>query len=137
MRDKSAIGLAGKTNESAKWDKWQTFPKNILSRLKPPPPPSSHARPSACILPLVCVGTSRVTVKGHVRQFTGSTHTFALEWVQEVPTHLAVVSRRSRRVVHTPHVIGGALQGETGTRTESREALASYGGAELLFFFLK
>lgn len=74
-----------------------------------------------------------------MRQFTGSTHTFALEWVQEVPTHLAVVSRRSRRVVHTPHVIGGALQGETGTRTESREALASYGGAELLllFFFLK
>lgn len=71
-----------------------------------------------------------------MRQFTGSTHTFALEWVQEVPTHLAVVSRRSRRVVHTPHVIGGALQGETGTRTESREALASYGGAELLFSFV-
>lgn len=134
MRDKSAIGLAGKTNERAKWDKRQTFPKNILSRLNPPPP-SHHTRPSACILPLVCVGTSRVTVKGHVRQFTGSTHTFALEWVQEVPTHLAVVSWRSRRVVHTPHVIGGALQGETGTRTESREALASYGGAELFFFF--
>lgn len=69
------------------------------------------APPPACILPLVCVGTSRVTVKGHVRQFTGSTHTFALEWVQEVPTHLAVVSRRPRRVVHAPHVIGGALQG--------------------------
>lgn len=52
-----------------------------------------------------------------MRQLTDSTHTFALEWVQEVPTHLAVVSRCSRRVVHTPHVIGGALQG-AGQRAE-------------------
>lgn len=121
MGDKSAIGLAGKANESAKWDKWQTFPQNNHGRLKAP----SCTPPSACILPLVCVGTSRVTVKGHVRQYTGSTHTFALEWVQEVPTHLAVVSRRSRRVVHTPHVIGGALQGGRQRAERSPGVLAS------------
>lgn len=49
-------------------------------------------------------------------RFTRSTHTFALEWIQEVSTHLAVVSRRSRRVVHAPHVVRGALGGE-GTQT--------------------
>lgn len=44
--------------------------------------------------------------------FTCSTYTFALEWVQEVPAHFAVISRRSRRVVHAPHVIRGTLEGE-------------------------
>ncbi len=43
-------------------------------------------------------------------KFTRSTYTFALEWVQEVSAHFAVISRRSRRVVHAPHVIRGALE---------------------------
>ena len=46
----------------------------------------------------------------------GSTYTFTLEWVQEVPAHFAVISRRSRRVVHAPHVIRGALQEERGKK---------------------
>ena len=46
----------------------------------------------------------------------GSTYTFTLEWVQEVPAHLAIVSRRARRVVHAPHVIRGALQEERGKK---------------------
>lgn len=54
---------------------------------------------------------SRRTVKGVERPFTHSTYTFALEWIQEVAAHLTVVPRRSRRVVHAPHVIGRALEG--------------------------
>lgn len=58
--------------------------------------------------------------------FTRSTYTFALEWVQEVPAHFAVISRRSRRVVHAPHVIRGALE-EGREKTENRKnETASY-----------
>lgn len=49
--------------------------------------------------------------------FTRSTHTFTLEWVQEVPAHFAVISRRSRRVVHSPHVVRGTLEGGLGGDT--------------------
>lgn len=70
------------------------------------------AEPSACILPLVYVRTLRITVRGREMSFTRSTYTFALEWVQEVPAHFAVISRRSRRVVHAPHVIRRALEEE-------------------------
>lgn len=98
---------ATKTDKRAQNGTSYKLLQNVISSLR-----SLWRTPSACILPLVYVGTSRITVKGHVRQFTRSTHTFALEWVQEVPTHLAIVSRRSRRVVHTPHVIGRALEEE-------------------------
>lgn len=37
MGDKSVIGLAGKANESAKWDKWHTSPQNNHGRRPPPP----------------------------------------------------------------------------------------------------
>lgn len=57
-----------------------------------------------------------------------STYTFALEWVQEVPAHFAVISRRSWRVVHAPHVIRGALEEErtTTTTTKGNVETASY-----------
>ena len=37
-----------------------------------------------------------------------------MEWVQEVTAHLAVVSWRARRVVHSRHVVGRVLEGATG-----------------------
>lgn len=64
---------------------------------------------SACILPLVHVRTARVTVRGCETSVTHSTHTFTLEWVQEVAAHFAVVSRRSWRIVHASHVVRRAL----------------------------
>lgn len=62
-------------------------------------------KPSACILPLVYVRTERRTVKGCEMSTTHFTHTFTLEWVQEISAHFAIISRRSRGVVHPPHVV--------------------------------
>lgn len=48
---------------------------------------------------------------GVVMSVTNSTHTFTLEWVQEVAAHFSVVSWRSRRIVHASHVVRRALEG--------------------------
>lgn len=50
-------------------------------------------------------------MRGHSRV---PTYTFTLEWVQEVPAHLAIVSRRARRVVHASHIIRGVLEEDSG-----------------------
>lgn len=50
--------------------------------------------------------------------FIRSTYTFALEWVQKVAAHFAVISRRPWRVVHAPHVIGRTLEVETGGKNQ-------------------
>lgn len=60
----------------------------------------------------IYVRTSGITVKGSEMPFTHSTYTFTLEWVQEVPAHFSIISRRSRWVVHAPHVIGRVLERE-------------------------
>lgn len=62
--------------------------------------------------------------------FTHSTYTFALEWVQEVAAHFAVVSRRSRRVVHAPHIIRRALE-----REREREGAMKSSTLKKMFYF--
>lgn len=57
-------------------------------------------------------------LRGHEMSFIRSTHTFALEWVQKVAAHFAIISRRPWRVVHAPHVIGRTLEAETGGKNQ-------------------
>lgn len=52
-----------------------------------------------------------------------STHTFTLEWVEEVSTHLSIVPRRPRRVAHTPHVVRRVL-GREGEKVSNSKNMS-------------
>ena len=56
----------------------------------------------------------------------GSTYTFTLEWVQEVPAHLAIISRRAGRVVHAPHVIRRVLENDAEGRGEKNKRFTGF-----------
>lgn len=62
-------------------------------------------------------------VKRRTKQSVLRTHTFALERVEEVAAHLAVVPRCARRVIHACHVAGRVLQGGGG---QAREGLSAF-----------